>query len=73
MNGIGPLKDTTEVEEQSELEAFILGLARSPYSIIKPSIINPGYVTVVDGRTGLDACEPTADECFRVLYAQTSP
>jgi hypothetical protein len=57
----------------SELEAFILGLARAPFSVIKPSIINRGYVTVFDGRTGLDACELTADECFRVLYAETSP
>jgi hypothetical protein len=32
--------------------------------------ITPGHVVVVDGRTGLDACEKSASECFDALFRE---
>lgn len=42
----------------------ILAIVRAQHTRIEPSKINPGMVVVVNGITGLDACAPTADECF---------
>jgi len=48
----------------------IVDLVLAPGSQVYPSKINPDRVVVVDGRTGLDACEPTAAEAFAVLFEE---
>jgi hypothetical protein len=48
----------------------IVDLVTAKNSVVKPSTLNPGRVVVLDGRTGCDASEETADECFDVLFAE---
>jgi hypothetical protein len=48
----------------------IADLVLAPGSSVRPSSLNPGYVVVVDGRTGLDACERSASACFDMLFAE---
>jgi hypothetical protein len=55
---------------QVERMRRIVDLVTAPGSRVNPSAINDGYVVVVDGRTGKDACERTADAAFDVLLEE---
>lgn len=48
----------------------ILDLVNAPGTRIYPSELTPGRVVVIDGRSGLDACEPTALEGIEALLAE---
>lgn len=48
----------------------IVDLVTAPGSCVYPATLCPDRVVVVDGRTGLDACERTADDCFDVLFRE---
>lgn len=44
-----------------------LELLLAPDSRILGSVLMPGYVVVIDGRSGKDACAPTTQEAVDVL------
>lgn len=49
----------------------IAALVTAPGTVVKPAGF-AGYVVVIDGRTGRDVCEPTADACFDALLDDES-
>lgn len=56
---------TTEERNQR-----IVDLVTAPGSIVRPSDIVDDHVLIIDGRTGLDACERSADAAFDVLFRE---
>ena len=56
---------TPQIREQR-----ILAIVFAPGTEIYPSKINAGRVVVVNGLTGLDACERSAEDCFDVLLRE---
>ena len=48
-------------------EERILAIVMAQGTLIEPSKINRGMVVVVNGLTGLDACERSAERCFDTL------
>jgi hypothetical protein len=48
----------------------IVDLVCAEGSVVRPSTLNPGRVIVIDGRTGLDACERSAAEGFDALFEE---
>lgn len=59
-----------ELVQKSGRNQRIVDLVTAKGTALYPSRINPDRVVVVNGRTGLDACEATADKCFDVLFTE---
>jgi hypothetical protein len=53
-----------------ERNARVVALVTAPGSCIYASRLNPGCMVVIDGRSGLDACGRSVDECFDILFAE---
>lgn len=48
----------------------LFDLVNAPGTVIEPAKLSRGRVCVVDGRTGLDACERTAEDAIETLLAE---
>jgi hypothetical protein len=48
----------------------ILEIVMAPGTELYPSKLNGGMVVLVNGLTGLDACENSAEDCFDVLLRE---
>lgn len=59
-----------DARRDTERNQRIVDLVCAPGSLIQASSLTPGRVVVIDGRTGLDACERSASECFDVLFEE---
>lgn len=63
-------RERDEMRETALRNQRIVELVTAPGSRVESSKLVPGMVVVVDGRTGLDACEPTADAAFDTLFEE---
>lgn len=61
----------TPANEDEEYRQWVWELVHAPGSRILASQAIAGRVVVVDGRTDLDACEATAEACFRALWEES--
>jgi hypothetical protein len=55
---------------EAERNQRIVDLVCAKNSCVYPSAISHGRVVVIDGRTGLDACEKSAAESFDALFRE---
>ncbi len=59
-----------EAGSEASREQRILAIVFAAGTEIYPSKLNAGRVVVVNGLTGLDACERSAEDCFDILLRE---